>query len=264
MWYDQLSDEQIQWLKDNRTPWNLLLYHNEKELFENIPLEHIEVYNTFYDYTSTNKLWKKAEIEYKRRVNGIYRLNPEWQKPDNKVITMWYDSLSDEQIKWLQENTTPWYLLTGETKGLFNNIPTIVTQTIVEVNGQYVWVPLTDFNKSTSGIYRLDPNWKKPSKPKTVDTVPYMHRHDPYIRIPLPNCDAFKFERLHGLRNRADWLWIKWEWYDKQLMYNRMYVWYEFPGNIVRGDIPTTGQNLMEYNEDPPMPVLVRWKKKED
>lgn len=171
---------------------------------------------------------------------------------------MWYDQLSDEQVQWLQENKVPWYLLTEEQKDLFNRVPDTLMQTIVEICHEYVWEPLTGNNRPINGIYRLDTNWKRPSKPKTIDTVPYININDPYIRIPLPN-DACKFERLHGLRNRADWLWIKWEWFDKKD--NRNYVWYEFPGNITRGDIPDTGQNLREYNEDPPMPVLVRWKK---
>ena len=204
---------------------------------------------------------------------------------------MWYDELSDEQIESLQNNTTPWYLLTKEQKSLFNYVPDTLLQTIVEVCHEYVWEPLAERNKNipitfeqtiaevhyksvwgpladpnkSTGIYRLSPEWKKPSKTKPVDTVPYRNEKCPYIYIPIPYGHTSKlcesdpsYELLHVLRGRADWLWIKWEWFDKKD--NRNYIWYEFPGNIVRGDTPNTGQNLREYNENPPLPVLVRWK----
>lgn len=74
-WYDSVSDEQIEWLKNNRVPWYLLT-DQEKELFNKVAPSCLEV---SCDRRNGWEAWSYQVVGY----SGFhsYRLKRGWERP---------------------------------------------------------------------------------------------------------------------------------------------------------------------------------------
>lgn len=82
MWYDELSEEEIEAAKNNRIP-NYLLTDSEFEILVKIPTNELQ-YNIdakwrdcLYIQGDDDKTW------FHRDYDCVYRLRPDWKKPEN-------------------------------------------------------------------------------------------------------------------------------------------------------------------------------------
>lgn len=75
-WYDSVSDEQIEWLKNNRVPWYLLT-DQEKELFNKVAPSCLEV---SCDRRNGWEAWSYQVVGYSSFHS--YRLKRGWERPN--------------------------------------------------------------------------------------------------------------------------------------------------------------------------------------
>jgi hypothetical protein len=80
-WYDDLTDEQIEWLKSNRVPCNLLTT-DEYLMLKKVPSADREYFN------KDDSTWRSANGANKGQIASYWyeahRLRPDWQRPEEK------------------------------------------------------------------------------------------------------------------------------------------------------------------------------------
>jgi len=90
-WHEKFTDEQIEWLKNNRIPW-CLLTSEEKKRFDGVPVTECEYSGGIVG------VWVASTIDKSEWLSAVYRLRPGWKRPFELSwveVVPWLDEFGD-------------------------------------------------------------------------------------------------------------------------------------------------------------------------
>jgi hypothetical protein len=79
-WYEDLTDEQIEWLKSNRAA-NCLLVQDEFELLASVPQKDRQYFKSRRHGWKIDDLWEIHATNGGRDCSVAFRLRPDWERP---------------------------------------------------------------------------------------------------------------------------------------------------------------------------------------
>jgi hypothetical protein len=102
-WWSDLTTEQIDWLKSNRVPTQLLT-KEEWKIFDSIPRDLVRI------FCPIRNRWVNEEGEWMSAAPWIaYRLRPGWQRPEKKPDWEWeYCKVEWQGSEWRVHHSTGW------------------------------------------------------------------------------------------------------------------------------------------------------------